>query len=74
MALLGNAKPTSERLAEFRKNADKGRIWIYQNLDSDTPVGGNSSSYRSHTPHRLKSQTRSTGRRGGIVSSATSSI
>jgi hypothetical protein len=31
MALLGNAKPTPEQLAEFRKNAGKGRIWIYQN-------------------------------------------
>jgi hypothetical protein len=33
MTLLGNAKPTPEQLAEFRKNADKGRIWIYQNLE-----------------------------------------
>jgi len=33
MALLGNAKPTSEQLAQFRKNAGQGRIWIYQNLE-----------------------------------------
>lgn len=33
MTLLGNAKPTPEQLAQFRKNADKGRIWIYQNLE-----------------------------------------
>jgi len=33
MALLGNAKPTPEQLAQFRKNAGKGRIWIYQNLE-----------------------------------------
>jgi len=33
MALLGNAKPTPEQLVQFRKNADKGRIWIYQNLE-----------------------------------------
>jgi len=33
MALLGNAKPTPEPMARFRKNAGKGRIWIYQNLE-----------------------------------------
>ena len=33
MTLLGNAKPTPEQLEEFRKDAYKGRIWIYQNLE-----------------------------------------
>ena len=40
MALLGNAKPTSEELERLRAEKGKGRVWVYQNTKVGTPDAG----------------------------------